>query len=88
MKTIYKYMIELDDPEIMVSLPVGAKVIHVGVQYSGEVHFWVELTPSSPDYENRTFRIYGTGHPIPDGHTHQGTVLDRQFVWHLYEVQT
>ncbi len=56
---------------------------------SGAPAIWVELNPEAPRRE-RLFRVYGTGHPIDgDGgypyDIHVGSVIDRTFVWHIFE---
>jgi hypothetical protein len=62
---------------------IGDAAIHV-------VEFWAEHDPDSFGEQPRTFQVFGTGHPIPDGMSWVGT-CDRTpdgFVWHLYEVTT
>jgi hypothetical protein len=33
----------------------------------------------------RYFTIYGTGHDIEPGAKHVGSMIDRDYVWHIYE---
>lgn len=52
------------------------------------VEFWAEHDPDAYTEEPRTFQVFGTGQPLPDGAAWVGT-CDRTpegLVWHLYEV--
>ena len=52
------------------------------------VEFWCEHTEGAPEVK-RTFQVFGTGHPIPDGAKWVGTCpRTGGFVWHLYELET
>ncbi len=86
MKTVHKY--EITDWSCPVTMPVGAKIIHVADQY-GAAMMWAVVDPSAPT-ENRHFRIAGTGGEIEDdiARNHVGTFLVNggAFVWHVFEV--
>lgn len=45
---------------------------------------WFEVDPSRAP-ANATFRVFGTGHEIPDKCVHRGSVVINPFVWHVYE---
>lgn len=62
MKTIHKYHIDRD----IVQLPVGAKIIHVGVQRD-ELFAWAIVDPAEKTMEDAIVCV-GTGHPMPDYH--------------------
>lgn len=85
MKRIYKYPLELSDVA-EVSLPRGAKILHVGEQ-QGELRLWALGDPSVAS-ERRRFRVVGTGHPA-DGlevMKHLGTIQSPSgLVWHVFE---
>lgn len=54
------------------------------------VEFWAETEEPAPDGTalQRTFQVFGTGHPLPDSAVWRGT-CDRTpdgLVWHLYEL--
>lgn len=87
MKTIYKYALRVTD-EQRVDLPRGAVVRLVAVQ-GHALCLWAEVDPEAP-LSSRTFRIYGTGHPIltTDDEIlfYVGSVVMDPFVWHVYEV--
>lgn len=84
MKTIHKYQITPGD-RLKIHLPEGAKVISVGSQLVGLVHFWVEIDLAEEQTHVRTFELHGTGAAIPDHHSYLGSVQDPPDVWHLYE---
>ena len=78
-KKIYKFEIR---PGSETLLPRGAKVIHVGMQ--GLIPcVWAIVDPSAR--MDKEYRVFGTGHEVPDGWRHVGTWLDAPFVWHLFE---
>ena len=84
MKTVYKYRV---DGATEIRVPVGSKVIHVGMQ-NGAPYIWVEVSTNPHlDIEGRYFEIAGTGWEIEDDAVHIGSVIDGAFVWHIYEVQ-
>lgn len=82
-KTVYKYPAPIGE----VQLPDIATIVHVGMQ-NGVITVWAEvpLFPPTPAWEQRSYKIYGTGQPIPDNAVHVTTLFDGPFVWHLYEV--
>lgn len=82
MKRVYKYPLQIG--ETTLPLPSGAKVLSVAMQ-AGVLMLWAEVWPDN-EAEQRTFTVHGTGHPIPaDGRRHIASVIDREFVWHVYE---
>lgn len=85
MKTIYKYLIEIND-EIEIELPKGAEILVAGKQ--GETaQLWAIVDTDNP-IEKRTFAIIGTGNPFwPIHYKYINTFTDRVFVWHLFEIR-
>jgi len=87
MNTIWKFPIDITD-ESSITMPMGAKVLSVQTQ-NGQPCIWAEVnTRSRP--EERPFRIFGTGHELPDG-LHDSWVFVGTFqvaggalVFHLY----
>lgn len=53
-----------------------------------EPAIWIDDQRSgrSPDYPRR-FKIFGTGHEVPDQAVHVGSVIQQAMVWHVYKVQ-
>ena len=74
-------------------MPVGANILHVGLQTVGftqKMCMWVELEPDNK-LEERLFAVYGTGQELAlerGKHTYLGTTMPDDFlVWHLYEIE-
>lgn len=66
MKVVYKYHLASDT----VRLPVGAEILHIGVQ-NDMLFAWAlhETEGGGPPTEKvDTFRVAGTGHPIQNEH--------------------
>jgi hypothetical protein len=83
MRTIYKYRLPAE--AVTIPLPEGAFIISVHMQ-EGDPHIWADVDTSKP-LQQRRFRVFGTGHPLPAGDLHFiGTLLDGPFVWHVVEV--
>jgi hypothetical protein len=83
MKTIWKWKL---GPETTINMPHGAKLLAVQDQ-NGEPHLWAMVDPSAKTYP-RTFRVYGTGHNMPDEPgQYVGTVQMREWamVVHVFE---
>ena len=89
MRTIYKYPLKYSTQLIQsVVMPIGARVIHCAMQGTSPT-MWAEigLDALKEGQEVRKFLLYPTGGIInADKSIHIGTVLDRDFVWHIYEV--
>jgi hypothetical protein len=93
MRKMFRYEVQVNDkPQ---SHSVGGKVRKVAARpwIPGQVpvvEFWAEdASPVSGEAPpHRTFQVFGTGHPLPDGAEWRGTT-DRDpagLVWHLYEL--
>jgi hypothetical protein len=88
-KVVYRYEVPVDDEEHSITLPSAARVLHVASRRFAVVEFWTEVTdPPSVFLTPRRFRVFGTGHPVPEGWQYAGTSLDGLLVWHLYEKDT
>ena len=81
-RRVFKYPIH--DATLRGDFPAGSVPRHFGMQH-GTTTLWIEVTDALVA-KRRTFCIFGTGHEIPDGAVYVGTCMDREFVWHLYEV--
>lgn len=99
-KTVYKYPLRMDGPT-EIELPVALhKPVHFDIQstegqvwlHSATPTLWVEQWLPEEGEEFRTekvvFEIFGTGHHIPVGALHIGSVIDGAFVWHLYQTSS
>ena len=83
MRTIYKYPLQLERKETVITATHGCKLLHVGQDPSGDNCVWVELDPSEQEFKF-TLRIIGTGHKAPDDMVHCGSFNDGPFMWHVY----
>jgi hypothetical protein len=83
-RTIWKYA--LSPRGIGISMPVGAKVLTAREQ-NDAICIWAEVDPEA-EKVLRHFRIYGTGHDMPDDPgTYIGTTSFRggALIFHVYE---
>lgn len=80
---IYRYEIPVDDR--WHPLQLSGPVLHVGCRTMHAVEVWA-LHSDGPT-ATRTFRVYGTGHALPDSIRHVGTAIapGGQRVRHLIE---
>jgi len=74
---ILKYQIE----STCVMLPVGARVLHVGLQ-DGVACVWALVNPL--EKHQNIHIVLGTGSEVPCDAVHEGTWLQEGFVWHLF----
>lgn len=88
---VYKYRVPIVD-EFVLSLPKDAKILSVQEQREASA-IWVLVDDDADTlpFEDRHFRLAGTGHPIdiPGNVLHYvGTwqSLGGTLVWHLFEV--
>lgn len=82
-RTIWKWSLDRVDVQT-VNIPRGAMILSVQMQ-QGAPQIWALCDPTEPKVP-RAFRIIGTGHEIP-GYpgAYVATVIDGQFVWHVFE---
>lgn len=84
MHKIYKYPIKLQS-ENHIELPVGAEILHIGVQ-DGTIYIWTLFNTEIQETEIRKIHAIGTGFPFNKGNKkHLTTVLMSRFVWHIFE---
>lgn len=83
---VRKYSVPSSGERALMSLPEGAKILHVDVQASG-VYLWALVDPSRADGAARRIAYYATGEPVPREARYIGTALipEREFVWHVFE---
>jgi hypothetical protein len=81
MDEIWRYVVPVDDR--WHELVLSGAILHVASRRADEVDVWA-LSSGGPEVA-REFRVFGTGHPLPEGVTHRGTALDGPYVWHLME---
>ena len=89
MKTVYKYDLEVTDKQT-ISLPKWADILCVQVQ-DGKPRIWAKVDTKETRFEDRTFYIHGTGHPINEADNalmvHWATfqLLNGALVFHVFE---
>ena len=88
-RVIWKFLIGFSGITV-VEAPALANVVLAALDpATGGPAIWIELDPDAPSVERR-FLIMATGQPIDgDGgypsDLHVGSMIDRDFVWHIYE---
>jgi hypothetical protein len=89
MRTMHRFVIIADDTEqtaMLLPAREGEFPLAIGNAGPNRVEFWAEVdtTRTVP----RDFRIYGTGHRVPEGARYAGTAPRNQqgLVWHLFEI--
>jgi hypothetical protein len=88
-RRMLRYGVPVDDQPHVIPLSHSPVAVAAVVNDVGEhfVEFWAEHTEGAPQVR-RAFRVFGTGHPLPDGARWTGTCARTAggLVWHLYEV--
>ena len=84
MRTVHKFTLDTVVETQQLSLPVGADVVHVGLQ-ADMVTLWVELDTEVQTKMLRPFRLCMTGGRIPEGFEYRGTIRNNGIVVHVYE---
>jgi hypothetical protein len=90
--SVWKFEIQIAD-EFKLTMPKGAKPLHVGVQQVNKWNaqyeqpcLWVLVDPDA-ETEKRTFYMRGTGHSVKPGLEHVGSFIvgGGTFVGHLFQ---
>ena len=89
MKRIHKQIVRMG--EFQYRLPYKSRIVHFGVDVNHSLCMWYEFRDPSPGTNTvvkqiRTFRVFGTGHTVPDNSEYLHTTIVGQYVWHLYEI--
>jgi hypothetical protein len=87
MKTVWKFPLSPGDP-LVIAMPAGARVLHVGVQDDDRPCIWALVDPAAPE-EERSFRVHGTGQYFDGDGAYVGTAMLYRggLVFHVFEVQ-
>jgi hypothetical protein len=80
MRSVWKY--NLSQAVFPVSVPVGARPVHVGAQGS-DVCIWFEVDTEAEQAE-LALHVVPTGGAVPFFVEHLGTAIVGAFVWHVY----
>lgn len=89
LRTVWKYEVQVGE-DVTIGWPTGARVTHAVATDVDTVTFWAVLRPSlAPADTQATFRLVGSGHPIPEGWEIDATapVWGAPLVWHLARSQ-
>lgn len=82
---IWKYPIEIVDEQTII-LPKGAEILHVNMQ-GEQLCLWAKVNHLISLTEERNIAVIGTGNPmLTRDYFYLGTVFDRVFVWHIFEI--
>lgn len=100
MMTIHKYRIPIDDRPVSITMPWGARILHVAAQ--GDAVFspflWA-LVDTDEKPMQRLFMVVGTGNPCdgianepheptpPAPSNYLGSAHCGPYVWHVFEVR-
>lgn len=81
MRTVYKY--SLHGPSGCLEVGSNPKPVLFGRGPDGQVCLWVEVdSEAPPDFIN--YEVVPTGGKVPQSGNHFMSIVDEQFVWHLY----
>jgi len=87
-KQVWKFDIRRVSDYNMIKMPMGAKILHVGMQ-NDEIFIWALVHPTN-EYINRKIGMVGTGHSIPkkESENYIGSVINHmgEFVWHFFDL--
>lgn len=85
-RKMFRYVVLVNDQPTTVKL-TGDPVAVAATTDSRAVEFWAENDEWNVHHD-RTFQVFGTGQPIPDGAQWVGTCPRTSvgLVWHLYEL--
>lgn len=81
MTAVHRYEIPVDNQ--WHTLELSGAIVHIATRSANKVEVWA-LDSGGP-LVARSFRVYGTGHDLPDSARHVGTALTGRLVWHLME---
>lgn len=86
-RAMYRYEVPIDDAPHTIALSHDPVAVAPVAAYFA-VEFWAESCASRA--VERSFQVFGTGHPLPDGARWVGTCArsPEGLAWHLYEVES
>lgn len=92
MQTIYRYILEGNKDTFEFQMPRGAKILDVQTKQGGDPSMWA-LVDTRNSKETRKFKVFGTGHKVPDWDlleyvgTYQQASSTFTLVLHIFEVR-
>lgn len=86
-RRMYRYTVPVDNEAHEVEMSSTTDPVAVAASDGLRVEFWAECLRRAPQ-ARRSFRVFGTGDPLPDDARWAGTCARTSdgLVWHLYEV--
>ena len=72
-RTVLRESVPVDDT--WHTLPITGDVVHVACRTPDRVDVWFIHNPAAPADRQRTLRVYGTAHSVPDDAAYVGTAL-------------
>ncbi|MCY4128801.1 MAG: hypothetical protein OXG15_06110 [Gammaproteobacteria bacterium] len=88
MRSIWKYQLNRENTEQVITMQKGFVPLHVGLDPAGDMCIWGLVDEQAPLCNCRVI-VYGTGGLTLDSHDtilsdYVGTVHDGLFVWHVF----
>lgn len=82
---IWKYPL-LGTEEQRIKMPMGARVIHAGLDAQGNPSVWAKVSAAEKNMFPIEVRVVGTGDEYAMGNDfrHVGSFVDSFFVWHVF----
>jgi hypothetical protein len=76
--------VDLGQADQIFDIPGLLRPLHVGMQ-NGNVTLWVAVEESKSFFPYKlSVRLIGTGRNTPDDYIYLGTVMDGEYVWHVF----
>lgn len=85
-RKVFKYLLPGDD--MVVEMPVAARIVSVGLDADAELAVWAEVDPDAVKVLRRIVTI-GTGEEdVPEGGTYIGRTVSAsgRMIWHTYDM--
>lgn len=82
-QAVWKFPVRIADGRQEIKGPGLPRPAYFALQ-DGIPTVWAVVSPWERHELPRGIYIVGTGHPIPTGCTHVGSLQDGGFVWHLF----
>lgn len=85
MNVIYMYALNIGWTHVPV-VGVTSRLPALVAMQDDQLCIWLVVDTESTYHQTITYAVVGTGQRIPVGAIHRGSVTDRIFVWHLFEL--
>lgn len=80
---VWKFVVPMTDRRTVLDVPHQAEFVHAELLRPGHIWVWAVVDPDTPRHRIGFF-VAGTGHLVPVDSYWCGTVLDGEFVWHVF----